>query len=88
MKVKSGFVVRQVGDSNFLVATGALAAKFRVMIRLNDTGKLLWDMLIAGRDIDEMVSAMTQKYDVSEEKAKHDAESFISILASKGVFED
>ena len=39
MKIKKGFVLRDVAGRSVVVATGAAAKKFRGMIMLNDTGK-------------------------------------------------
>mgnify|MGYP000829823905 CR=1 FL=1 len=42
MKIKKGFVLRDVAGRSVVVATGAAAKKFRGMIMLNDTGKEIW----------------------------------------------
>ena len=39
MKIKKGFVLRDVAGRSVVVATGAAAQKFRGMVMLNDTGR-------------------------------------------------
>ena len=50
MKIKKGFVLRDVAGRSVVVATGAAAKKFRGMIMLNDTGKEIWIRLQKGMD--------------------------------------
>ena len=39
MKIKKGFVLRDVAGRSVVVATGAAAKRFRGMVMLNETGK-------------------------------------------------
>ena len=43
MKIKKGFVVREVGGENVAVPVGERSKDFHGMIRLNSTGRFLWD---------------------------------------------
>ena len=47
MKIKKGFVLRDVAGRSVVVATGAAAKKFRGMVMLNDTGREVWTRLSA-----------------------------------------
>ena len=87
MNIKKGFVVKNVGEQSYVVATGELDNSFKGMIRLNQTGRLLWDLIAEGNDADTMVTRLTDKYDVSEENARRDVEAFIKVLADKGILE-
>ncbi len=42
MKIKKGFVLRDVAGRSVVVATGAAAKRFRGMVMLNETGKEIW----------------------------------------------
>ena len=88
MKIKNGFVVKNVGDHNYVVATGELTQTFRSMIRLNGTGRFLWDLLAKDVTIDELARAMTEKYDVSAEDARRDVEAFVTALSKNGILEE
>ena len=57
MKIKKGFVLRDVAGRSIVVATGAAAKKFRGMIMLNDTGKEIWIRLQKGMDQEEISAA-------------------------------
>ena len=49
MKIRDGFVVRDVGGKTYVVAVGELSKSFSCMITLNETGKLIWQTLETAR---------------------------------------
>lgn len=87
MKIKKGFVVREVGGENVAVPVGAQTKNFRGMIKLNETGRFLWDFFSEDKTVDEAVAAMLEAYDVDEATAREDAEKFASILLENGFAE-
>lgn len=87
MKIKDGFIVREVAGQNIVVAVGETSETFSGMIRLNETGRLLWDKLSQGCDEDALVNAVVEEYDVDEKTARADAKKFIKTLLEVGVLE-
>ena len=45
MKIKEGFVRRNVGGSDVVVAVGKASVEFNAMINLNSTGAFIWSLL-------------------------------------------
>ena len=88
MKLKYNFVVRQVGDRMVAVAVGADNAKFNGMINLNETGEFIFSLLAEDTNIEAIVSALTTKYDISEDDAKKATEGFISKLKEGGLLSE
>ncbi len=88
MRIKSGFVIEKVGNSYLAVATGARAATFRALIRLNATGAFLWNLL-AERDMteSELLSRMLEEYEVTEELAAQDISKFIDLLKKAEILD-
>ena len=41
MKIKSGFILRDVGGKTFVVAVGERSREFKSMVTLNETGKFI-----------------------------------------------
>lgn len=81
MKIKEGFVLRQVGNSYVVVAVGLQTLDFKGMIRLNETGAFLWKQLAEAECTEEsLVAAMTNEYDVDSERAAADVGAFIRSL--------
>ena len=88
MKIKNGFISRQVAGSNVVVATGAQSKLFNGIIKLNESGLILWNKLVAGADKADLVSALLEEYDISEEVAECDVDKFVGVLRDAGAIED
>lgn len=87
MKVRDGFVLRNMGGQSVVVSIGAASKVFNGMVKLNETGAFLWSRLVEGADKEDLVQALLEKYDVDIELAKKDVEKFIEILQSPGIIE-
>lgn len=87
MKIKKGFIVRRVGGQNVAVAVGEMSKSFKGMIRLNDTGKFLWDALVSGADEDQLVAKVLDEYEIDEPTARADVKAFVAKLEGVGAIE-
>lgn len=84
MKVKEGFVLRKVGKEQVVVALGEASALLNGLIKLNDSGVMLWKLLEQGAERNELADALLQKYDISPEQAEKDVDSFLEPLIEIG----
>ncbi len=82
MKIKKGFMLRQVADSYVVVATGTATAQFNGVVTLNQTGALLWEQLVQGCEPEELTDLLKNRYGISENKAKEDADAFVEKVVS------
>lgn len=80
MKIKDGFILRKVGGQNVVVALGEASRSFNGIIRLNETGKFLWEQLSGDKTKEQLCSALLSEYDVTEEQAQRDVAEFIDTL--------
>ena len=87
MRIKDGFLLREVAGSYIVVATGALTQEFGGIIKLNETGSFLWKKLAENTDVQALVDALTAEYDVSAEEAKKDVEAFVAMLSDADILE-
>jgi len=87
MKIKNGFVVREIAGQCIVVALGEASKSFNGMIRLNETGKFIWSMLEKGAEINDIVDAVVEEYDAKLETVRSDVERFVSTLNSAGILE-
>ena len=87
MKLKEGFVLREVGDSCVVVPTGS-ELNFNGMISLNETGKTLWKALENESDIDGLIAAILAEYDVDEGTARPAVEGFVAKLRENGFIDE
>ena len=86
MRIKEGFVLRQVADSYVVMNLGS-EISFNGMLTLNESGALLWNTILEGADADGLVKALLNEYDVSEEIAKKDVAAFIEKIKGAGILE-
>ena len=79
MKLKDGFILRTVaGETVVLPAAGV--TNFDMMITLNETGKFLWERLTNEVEEADLVKAILEEYDVSEERAAQSVAAFVARL--------
>ena len=88
MKLKSGFVLEEVGGIFLAVAVGERAEELKVLIKLNSTGAFLWQKL-AERDISEaeLVEALLEEYEVSRDVAEKSVASFVKSVSEGGLID-
>lgn len=87
VKVKPGFLLREIGEMYIVVPVGAEAQKFNGIIKLNKTGKFLWETVSLGIEFDELVEAVVNEYEVDTETAQRDAKAFIDKAAASNLIE-
>lgn len=79
MKLKPGFILRQVAGENVVIPTGS-DLDLNMMITLNDTGAFLWKLLEQDTDENAMVAALLEEYDVDEAAARTHVAAFVNKL--------
>ena len=84
MKLKKDYVLRQAAGAWVVLPIGEEAVNFSGMIKLNDSGVILWRVLEQGGDKPELVDALTKEYNVSFEQAETDVDEFLSTLKHYG----
>ncbi|MBO5338105.1 MAG: PqqD family protein [Clostridia bacterium] len=88
MKIRNGFVARDVGNRTFVVAVGELSKSFNAMITLNETGKAIWQALKTDTSIDEIVEKLLLEFeDAEKELVKRDVIAFVNKLDEANVLE-
>ena len=81
MKIKYGFVLREVAGSFIVVAVGEAVKNFNGIINLNETGAFLWKILEKGATKEQLIAKLLEEYDVDEKTATADVETFINKLS-------
>lgn len=87
MKIKEGFLLRQVADTWAVLPVGQACVDFNGMLTLNDSGAMLWKTLEQGADREALAEALLAEYDVSREIALADADEFLEKLKKAGCVE-
>lgn len=84
MRIKEGYVLREVAGSYVVVPVGERSKEFNGMVNLNDSGKLLWERAQSEFDKQALVDTLLNTYDISTEIASNDVDRFINILKVNG----
>jgi len=89
MKIKNGFVLRQVCGENVIVGEGLGAINFGKMLALNETAAWLWQQAVAMGDftVDALAQKLCDEYEVSLDEAKSDITAIITEWQQVGVIE-
>lgn len=84
MNVNKNFVLRQVANTWVVLPMGEATVNFNGMLRLNESGAMLWRELEKGADRASLIRYLTATYDVSETEAAPDVDAFLESLAHIG----
>lgn len=88
MRIKNGFVLREVAGKAVVIAVGEASKTFHGMINLNGTGKDIWQGVSEGKSVDEIAQKLTEDYEVDFEKAKEDTVKIIEKMREAGILEE
>ena len=87
MKIKKGFVVREIAGKSVVIALGEASKTFRGMIELNGTARIIWDMLSEGKEREDIIQAIVDQFEVEPEVAAADIDRFIEALAGANILD-
>ncbi|MBO4594325.1 MAG: PqqD family protein [Clostridia bacterium] len=85
MKIKSGYLIREVAGTYLVVAVGKRAKEFGGMINLNETAATLWKELEKGATEEELTARLLEEYEVDEKTAKDNVKDFIKKLSDANL---
>ena len=89
MKIKKGFVLREVCGENVIIGEGLGAINFGKMLALNESAAWLWKQAVEMGDftIDSLAEKLCQEYDVTAEEALQDVTEIIGEWQKVNVVE-
>lgn len=88
MKIKPGYMLREVAGCSVVVAIGTDTMDFGGMINLNESGTFLWKLLEKGATEDELLTALLAEYDVDADTAKTDISAFINKMREAELLDE
>lgn len=83
MKLKDGFLLREVAGQSVVVPVGS-ELDLNMMITLNETGCFLWERLQEETTEEALVSALLEEYDVDRARASAAVAGFVAKLKDNG----
>ena len=88
MKIKEGFMLRQVADEYVVVPIGETVLDFNGMINLTESAGFLWECLEKERTEDELIVCLQAEYEVDAKTAEEDIAEFLKKLKENGFLEE
>jgi hypothetical protein len=74
-------VTRKTGNEYILVPITNNIADMNSVYTLNETGAFIWDRIDGKRNVEEIVAALTDEYDIDMQSAEKDVFSFIENMS-------
>lgn len=88
MKRNANFLLREVAGSVVVVPVGAAARSFPGMMRLNESGRFLWELLEQHQSEESLADALVNRYQVGWAQATEDVSAFLARIRSVGALEE
>lgn len=88
MKIKKGFILRQMCGENIVTAEGLEHINFNKLISLNSSAALLWEKVV-GKEFtaEEMAQHLIEAYGIDMELALKDSKALCQAWIEAGVAE-
>ncbi len=88
MKIKEGFVLREILNENVVVGEGLAQVNFNKIVSMNETAAYLWKN-VEGKEftVDDLTRLLTDEYEVEEEVAAKDAAAIAAKWIEIGIAE-
>ncbi len=87
MKIKNGYLLREVAGSHIVVPIGEGNMDFSGVISLNEVGAFLWNNMEKDTTKEELLKAVLSEYNVEENVAKADIDEFVEKLKGAELIE-
>ncbi len=88
MKIKDGFLIREVAGQTVIIPDGEKNVEFTGMIKLNETGKLIWEAVTKGDSQEDIATKIAGEYGITKDKALGDVQSFVMKMKEEGFIEE
>lgn len=88
MKIKDGYIMKEIAGSKVVMAIGAESNNFNGIITFNEVGAEVFSMLDGSNSIEKIIEVISEKYDVSGEIVKEDVLNVVEKMKEHGLIEE
>lgn len=85
MKIKSGYMLREIAGHHTVFPLGSRTVEFTGIITLNTSGAFLWESMIDDISEDDLANKFAAEYGVNKETALSDVQDFINTLKDNNL---
>ncbi len=88
MKIKKGFILREMCGEKIVTGEGMEHVNFNKLISLNSTAAFLWEKVSGAEfSVEDMARHLVEEYGIDMELALKDSESLCNAWREAGVLE-
>lgn len=87
MKIKEDLMIRNINEDWIVIPMGERLKEFNGMIKTNQSGSFIWRLLEVQKSREEIIADMLEEYDINEETAIHEYDTFIQLLKEANILE-
>ena len=75
-------VTRKTGNEYVLVPVANNIVDMNSVYTLNEPGAFIWELIDGKRNVEEIINALTEEYDIDHDSAEKDVFSFINDMSN------
>ena len=87
MKIREGFLLRNVAGNNVVVPIGQATLDFNGMMSLNETGAFIFSKMLDGTTKEQLIEDLISEYEVERKIAQKDVDDFIKKVEGECLLE-
>ena len=88
MKLNGTFTLREVAGEILVIPVVKTALTLNGMIILNPVSRVIWECLEKSVEYEEILKAVTDSFEVSEQEARSDLDEFIEELRKQDLLSE
>ena len=88
MKLNGTFTLREIAGEILVIPVGKTALNLNGMIILNPVSKVIWECLEKGAQYNEILTAVTDAFEVSAQEAAADLDEFLEALRKQDLLNE
>lgn len=88
MKIKDGFILKDVAGSKIVIATGEARLSFNGVITFNSVGAEIFNLLDGTNSPEEIVEKIASDYNVASQIVKRDFDALVEKLRKHNLLDE
>ena len=88
MKIKDGYILKDVAGEKIVIATGEQKLNFNGVMTFNSVGADVFNMLDGTNSVEDIANKISQDYGVSVERVKTDVKNLIKKIKEHNLLDE
>lgn len=87
MRINSDLRLRTIENKSFIVAVNEKSNTFFGMVKLNESGAMIFKMLQKNKSVEDIAQRLVKIYGITLEQAEKDVKNTVLLFEKAGFFE-